>query len=474
MRAEPLWRLLAADNGPVVIGLLQTHLYEKERSLPASVLYDRIARDLEGLRARGEDLPQTAQAYVAAWVADGYLVRRFPPGAAEEEFELSTAAVEAIRFLSGQARPHAAATESRLALVIEALVRLAEETDTDKFRRIDRLLAEQARIEREIEAIHSGQMRVLPYDTALERAREIIALADDLAGDFRRVRDRFEQLNRELRERILDGDGHRGDVLESLFAGMDLIAESDAGRTFSAFWRLLTDPEQSATLEESLDQVLARGFADQLEPGERRFLIRLTGMLLEQGGQVHDVMQAFARSLKHFVQSREYLEHRRLNHLLRQAQREALALKESVRATETLDYVLELTSSRIRSVSQWMLHDPSLEAVPGAMAEGEPPPVDLESVGELVSLSEIDLRALRANIRALLRERAQVSIGDVLERFPATQGLGSVVGLLALGSRYGCRGEGRETVTWVGADDRRRQARIPLIFFLRERSGELA
>ena len=94
MRAQPLWRLLASTTGPTVIGLLQSHLYEGERSLPASIFHERIARDLEELRAQGEDFPQTAQAYVASWLADGFLERRFPAGASEEEYELSTAAVE--------------------------------------------------------------------------------------------------------------------------------------------------------------------------------------------------------------------------------------------------------------------------------------------------------------------------------------------------------------------------------------------
>lgn len=70
MRAQPLWRLLASTTGPTVIGLLQSHLYEGERSLPASIFHERIARDLEELRAQGEDFPQTAQAYVASGLAD--------------------------------------------------------------------------------------------------------------------------------------------------------------------------------------------------------------------------------------------------------------------------------------------------------------------------------------------------------------------------------------------------------------------
>jgi hypothetical protein len=334
MRDQSLWRLLASVNGPIVIGLLQTHLYENERSLPSSILHERVTRDLEEIRSQGIDFPQTAQAYIAGWLAEGFLERRFPAGAAEEEYELSTATVEAIRFLSSMEQPHSAATESRLALVIQALVKLAEDTDTDKSRRIERLEAEQARIEKEIEAIQQGRMRILPHPSALEQAREIISLTDELTGDFRRVRDQFDQLNRELRERLMDNEGSRGEVLGSVFTDMDQISESDAGKTFSAFWRLLTDPEQSAALEQALDNVMSREFVNELELKDRRFLRRMTGNLLEQGGIVHKVLQDFARSLKHFVQSREYLEQRRLNQILKDAQHAAIAIKDKVKATD--------------------------------------------------------------------------------------------------------------------------------------------
>nr|VFJ48514.1 MAG: Protein of unknown function (DUF3375) [Candidatus Kentron sp. FW]VFJ59321.1 MAG: Protein of unknown function (DUF3375) [Candidatus Kentron sp. FW] len=50
MRTQPLWRMLAFDKGPMVIGFLQSHLYEKKRTLPASILFERLTRDLEELR----------------------------------------------------------------------------------------------------------------------------------------------------------------------------------------------------------------------------------------------------------------------------------------------------------------------------------------------------------------------------------------------------------------------------------------
>lgn len=474
LREQPLWKLLAADHGPAVIGLLQAHLYESERRVPASILHERIARELEDLNAHGWDLRQTAQAYVAEWLREGYLERRFPPGADEEEYELSSAAASAIRFIGGLVERRNAATESRLGVVIQQLVQLAEETDTNPESRLASLLAERDKLDREIERVRGGFLEALPDSRALERIREITALADGLAADFRRVRDDFELLNRELRERIMDETGSRGEVLENLFAGVDVIAESEAGRTFSAFWRLLTDPEQSATLDHAVDQVMARGFAGQLQPQERRFLLGFTRTLLSQGSLVHEVLQHFATSLKSYVQSREYLEQRRVNQLLREAQRAALALKEEIKATNTLEHTLQLTSARLMSLSQWSLYDPSMEAPPGAMADADAPPIDLETVGELVAYSEIDFRRLSANIRVVLMDRAQASIAEVLDRFPAAQGLGSIVGYLALGSRHGVPAGRTEMVEWRGSDEQQRQARIPAIYFLRERMHELA
>lgn len=83
---------------------------------------------------------------------------------------------------------------------------------------------------------------------------------------------------------------------------------------------------------------MSREFVGELDMRERRFLLRLTRNLLEQGGAVHEALQTFARSLKHFVQSREYLEQRRVNQLLKEAQRAALSIKDEVKVTESLEY----------------------------------------------------------------------------------------------------------------------------------------
>lgn len=476
LRDEPLWRLLAADHAPEIIGLLQTMLMDGERKLSASILFERLQHQLDAINASDlpRELPRTAQAYVADWLAKGFLERRLPEGASEEEYELSAQTAQAIRFVSTLDTPRSAATESRLSLVIQQLVRLAEQTETDPTARLEALYAERDRLDAEIARVGTGKVATLDGKRALERVREVIQLADELAEDFRRVRDDFEHLNREFRERIIDDEGERGDVLDRLFEGVDVIAESDAGRSFNAFWNLLNDMEQSAQLDAALESVLSRNFAKKLQRHERQFLRGFTGVMMERGGHVHDVLQQFARSLRGFVQSRGYLEQRRLNQLLKQAQAEALQLRDSVSVRQRTPYTLQLTTSRLRSLSQWRLHDPRNAQVDGSIVRSEGATISLDSVSELVSQSEIDFRSLRRDLHELLAEHDQLSIGQVLERKPAEQGLGSVVGYLSLATRHGVIGEEHEAVRWKGGDGHWRQARIPLVWFLKEKRNEFA
>jgi hypothetical protein len=42
MRDSPFWQLLAATNGPTIIAILQTQLFDTERSLPESIFYERL------------------------------------------------------------------------------------------------------------------------------------------------------------------------------------------------------------------------------------------------------------------------------------------------------------------------------------------------------------------------------------------------------------------------------------------------
>lgn len=473
LRQAPMWSLLASTLAPTTLSLLQTHLFDgPERQLPSSVLHQRIGRDLDLLRQRGENLPQTAQIYIRTWVTEGLLKREFPVGATEEMYELTVAAIDAIRVVSGIERPHDAATESRLAVVVNAIEQLARDTDTDKFRRIDRLKKEQERIQAEIDALADGPLRVLPTETAKERVREVISLAHDAVEDFSRVSDKFNQLHRGLRENIVKNEGSRGEVLEDLFNGINVMEKSDAGRSFKSFWRLLTNKVMGATLEQALQDILSRKFINELDRKERRFLECLIGELHGKAKKVHAVQQQFAKSLRNFVQSREYLEQRRLHQALKEAQGAALEHVDTVRASDKLEFILTLTGATFSSMAQYRWHDPSLTPPPAKMEIGAPAVISMSAVNDMIAHAEIDFRGLRKNIRTLLETKDVITVADLVDAYPATQGLGTIVGYLSLGSRYGAQAQGLQLVSWT-TKDTERAARIPTVLFTKDTINEL-
>lgn len=473
LREGRLWRLLAIHHAPLVLAVLESVFTEDEAVLTVSVVTERVTRDLEALRAQGNGMEQTAQAYIADWLTQGWLTRRLPAGAHEEVLELTAEATAALRWLASMQRPRAAATESRLASVMQQVLRLAEETDANPATRLARLHAERDRIDAEIAQVQRGGVQTLPQDRALERAREIISQAEELTADFRNVRDAFDRLNKNLRQSLVEGASERNTVLQQLFDGVDIIEQSEPGRAFAAFWLLLTDVEQSHLLGEAIDAITSRDFSRGLEPRERQFLQTLTVLLLREGNTVHGVLQQFARGLKTFVKSREFREQRRITTLMREAHAAAMAARELVRPNEPVGFEFVQTSSRIRSVSQWALHDPQLQAPSSDMADGDSSVLTVEMVKSLVRDSEIDFRALSDNILALLVEHSQVSVAEVLERFPAEQGFGSVVGYVALGAKHAEVLESTQRVSWTGKDGVDRSARVPAIYFTRERAHEL-
>ncbi len=74
-------------------------------------------------------------------------------------------------------------------------------------------------------------------------------MADELANDFLHVRISFQKLNHKLRENLVESEGSRGDVLDSLFASVNVIAESEPGRPFKVIYRLLTDRNKDWNLK---------------------------------------------------------------------------------------------------------------------------------------------------------------------------------------------------------------------------------
>ncbi|MBH0119473.1 DUF3375 domain-containing protein [Rhodococcus sp. NPDC003382] len=448
-RDHQAWSLLRADNAAVVLALLARHFDHGTRRLPAPELFELLDTDLQELRDEGFDLPRTGQAYCADWVRAGYLLRRPSTDSREETLEPTESTFAALAFVSGLTSTTSSVTESRLTTLSSQLQALARDSDPRSESRLAALRAERDALDRQIAAVESGDFPVLDGTRAAERAKEILALAGEIPGDFARVRAELDSLNRELRARILDDEGDRGDTLGEVFRGVDLIGNSDAGRSFTGFYDMIIDPERSSQLDAWIEVVLQRSFAQLLDLAERRRFRSLLTEMETSGSEVHATMTSLSRSLRHFVQSRHYEEHRRLQRLLRSAQQQALEVARRRKPYDLLDLELVRIGMSIDSVAALQLHNPADDLVAEPVVSQPAGEVDLDELRRIVRESEIDLDELAGNVAATLGARGRATIGDVLQDHPATQGLASAVGLLVLAAEHGHPMDGTEDISWT-------------------------
>lgn len=240
MRKLPMWELLASDKAPETLSCLQLLLFDNEKSLPASVFISRLTDYLNEF----EDVtiePSQAAAKANLWRKSNFITLRYSEGQQEPVYELTSAAHEAIRFISSQRSERTSPTESRLELVIHAIRKLVLDTDVNIEDRVALLEEDRRRIEEQIALVRQGKVDVASEAEVRAQIFDLLEMIENLNGDFYRVRESFYELSRELHEDIMRNDGTAGNILEGFFAGYDRISESEEGKTFRSFYNFIND-----------------------------------------------------------------------------------------------------------------------------------------------------------------------------------------------------------------------------------------
>lgn len=469
------WHLLHAQNAPYIMAILEEHLGRASSTRPVAEMIALTDASLEELRERLFDgnFPKSGKEYLEDWRREGYLIRKVDEREKVETYQLSGGALAAIGFAKNLADPHRTATKSRLGIIFDQITKLALNLSVDEERRRRALLAEQQAITDKLRALDLGQIDTIDQAQAMESAQEIIGLAREIPQDFALVSGEFEAISRNLYSALMTGDEESQNLLEDVFAGVDHISASPAGRSFGGFYELLRDTEEYERLCDDIDSILESPLADGMPQEERSFLRHLMRTLFNQGRTVNDTKTLLAHSLRRYVQSQSFQEDRLLKRMIDKALSDATELTETVSLGHEMCTSLVLTATPISPISRLRLYAPA-DAVAEAQSiecQTAPPALSIEELRERVRLVEIDFNELATSVNEVLKGCSSdepVSVGTVLSRFPATQGVASIMGLLLLGLDQGIPGEGQETATWTTEGGRTRTAHIPLLFFNKE------
>ena len=466
---HPAWRLLQADHAPLIASFLQQAFVEPNlRVITQADLASKLEDTLFLLReTEGEQrFPKRAEQYLSDWAESdkGWLRKFYPVDSDEPHYDLTPATEKAINWLESLTQRQFVGTESRLMTVFQLLKQMIEGSETDPARRIAELESRKQVIEAEIERIQAGELELLDETALRDRFQQLTTTARELLSDFREVEQNFRALDQQVRERITLWEGNKGALLEQIFGERDLIADSDQGKSFRAFWDFLMSPTRQEELSALLDEVLQLEPIQQLRPDRR--LQRIHYDWLEAGEQAQRTVARLSQQLRRYLDDQTYLENRRIMVLLKQIEGKAIALRNQPPKGNLTE--IDESAPNLSLPMERPLYAPPLKPqLEGAVIAGEESVLNTDALFEQ---SYIDSEQLRSRLRKALQTQPQITLQALLQQDPLEQGLSELVCWLSIASdnpKHLFDETHLDTLQWQDEADHIRQVELPRVIYSR-------
>ncbi len=468
-KTHPTWRLMTADNGPLIISFLDRVFREENlRQINEDDLKMRLEDYLFYLRdGRDEDpFPRSAADYLAEWTSPGrdWLRKFYPLGSDIPHYDLTPGTERTLQWVDGLFAHQFIGTESRLNTCFDLLRQITRGVEEDREVRIGELKEQKKRIDREIRSIEEGDIPLMDQRQIRERFLQFRRIARELLGDFRAVEHHFRELDRDIREEIASWEGEKQDLLESFFGSHDRIAHSDEGQSFRAFWDFIMSPASQEELSAQLDRVFEREELGDLREDLR--LKRIHFDWMEAGDQTQRTVARLSKQLRRYLDDRAFWENRRITEILDSIEKNAVALRDQNPEGEWM----ELPDTRLQiniPMEQPLFSPPEKGALISRIEMSQEDEIDTD---KLFNLVYIDRERLQRRIDLSLEKDSQISLEQLLERFPLEQGLAELITYLHMAEENPLsliREDQQDQARWTDGGGRVREARFPRVIFSR-------
>jgi hypothetical protein len=467
---SPAWRLLRADNAPLVLSFLHgVFVADNVRSIAASELVSRLDDELYALgqrdSGRGEKrYPKPAKAYLDDWAAPGagWLRKYYPDGTDEPHYDATPAVEKALQWVESLRQREFVGTESRLKVIFDLLRQIVFGTEPDPAERVEELRRQRDAIDEQIARIEAGELPMLDETAVRDRYQQFAGTARELLADFREVEENFRKLDRNLRERIAGWHGGKGELLDDVLGSRESIAGSDQGRSFQAFYGFLLSQARQEELSGLLDRVHAlAGIAER----DAR-LRHIHYDWLDAAERTQATVRQLSEQLRRFLDDQVWFENRRVIDILRSIESRALRFRETPPITVTME--LDTSSPAIRLPVERPLYAPVQKARLRSDSV-----IDADEETDPAALFEqvyVDPEPLRGGVRQALRGQPQVGLAELVTRYPLRQGVAELVTYLSLRDEAFAivyDDDHLDQITWSTADGRDRIATLPRVTYSR-------
>ena len=410
--------------------------------------------------------PREAKEYLDEFVSEknGYL-RKYHESSDEALYELTPYTQKALEFIESLEKKEFVGSRSKFNIIFELLEELEFETTLSNEERVSELEAKRTALSEEIAAIKSKSDIRFDSSRIKEHYMQIEEMVRKLKYDFSEIEYNFRSLNATAMEKIALGSEAKGDVLSSIFEIEDSIRESDQGKSFFAFWQLLSDVERSDKLSELIENLYSIESVKSLD-GERK-LSNLKFTLLKNGEKVFNVSSKLIEQLRRFLDDRVWMENRRILDLAKSIEQCALEIKEDAPKAKNFMSIAGY-KAEINSIFSKSLYEPKKAQEFQRELVEEDVTLDMES---FYNLFYIDEEILAQNIQKKLLNASQVKLSEVLDSFPITKGIAELVGYISLAKKSENVMMDESSVEFIEISDENgvsKRVKLPKIIFVRD------
>lgn len=422
--------LLKKDNASLIISFLFSSFKTRNKASYNNTEITSLLSDfLYQVNQENPRFTKDAKYYLESWTKDGFL-RQFYDRSDEAIFELTPSTENALRWLTELDKPEFVGTESRLLQIFDLLSELAVKSSDDIDLRKQQLWKEKERIEDELKKIDAGEYEKFDQRKITEQFLYLEEIIVKLLSDFRQTEENFRQLNLKAREDQIKKNQSKGKFIEEVFKTQDSILETDQGKSFKAFYEFLMNPKKQNDLEELTQRILS---LDELKAYKRNNqLDQLKENLIESGEKVNRTTNVLMDQLRKFLDSKLYLESRKISEIIEEFEKIALKIKNE--APPEKDFISIDDKPQLNfSLEQKLWEAPQWTKLSTAILEEADDEID---VNALFKQQYINPEVLKERIKLLLRSKNQISLAEVVKEIPVDKGLSEIIAYFSIATNY--------------------------------------
>ncbi len=466
--ADTTMSLLRSRNALLHLALMAAHLGDGQivdgQSLTSAIDVD-LPSLLRSYTPSSEDDSTLslvdADALVARWTKRGWVYRSVDPETRIERYQLSSGAGQAIRQMRNLQRRTSIATESALSLVMSEMRQIATEANPDPIARRAAINDQIAALVAQRDALDNGVTPQIDYRELIDKVAAVAQLIEQIPSDVARYGEQMHANTAALlRQSLAEDPMEFAELLQRMFDGHDVIAESPAGQAFRAFATVIATPSQRSQLESDIAEIVSR--VDQLPLHLLDLLEGFIDAMWRRVREVEDTRGVAFRRISNFVRGGDALHYRSMRIRIGEAQAAAAEAFQHAHGGRDIGFVVPMSGLDTSSVGRLRLDTGTLMLADPVFDSGDEFDIDPAS---LAGREAIDWVALRHAVHSAMEAHSGfATLAEVLAQMDQPR-IGDVVGLWSLATRYGDVDDGARSTVWAHTSRGLREVTVPYLVF---------